>query len=328
MLNPGAKASFSICKSVTSIILHILGGLALFLYGVEKLSAVLHQRLGPRAEKWMHKAAMNRPAALVTGFVVTVLLDSSSAVIIMTIVMVNSGLLNLRQAMAIVLGANVGTTAGSQIIALDVARFSPLLLMVGMMMRWVKKKPGLQGTGEILFYAGLLFFGLFTMEYAVEPLKSKPFFMEWLEKTHDPLTGSFSGAIATLIIQSSSAVVGMAIVLAKKGLLTLKGGVAVMMGTELGTCSDTLLATINGRRDAIKTALFHLSVNLISVVAGLMFFDAFMDLVQWISQEAPPERALANAHMLFNVLGTAAFYGLIPFFESLLNKLLPARTGP
>lgn len=312
---------------MAAIILHILGGLVLFLYGVEKLSVALHNRLGARAEKWLHKGAMNRPMALFTGFVVTVLLDSSSAVIIMTIVIVNSGLLSLRQAMAIVLGANVGTTAGSQIIALDVARFSPVLMVTGMIMRWVKKRNSLQGLGEIVFYVGLLFFGLFTMEYAVEPLKSKSFFTTWLEKSHDPLTGSFTGAVATLVIQSSSAVVGMAIVLAKKGLLTLKGGVAVMMGTELGTCSDTLLATINGRRDAIKTALFHLCVNLISVVAGLLFFDAFMNLVQWISQNAPPERALANAHMLFNLLGAAAFYGLIPVFERWLNNMLPSRKG-
>lgn len=312
---------------MAAIILHILGGLVLFLFGVEKLSAVLQNQLGARAEKWMQRGAINRPLALFTGFVVTVLLDSSSAVIIMTIVMVNSGFLSLRQAMAIVLGANVGTTVGSQIIALDVAHFSPLLMVAGMIMRWVKKRKSLQGAGEIVFYAGLLFFGLFTMEYAVEPLKSKPFFMAWLEKSHDPITGSFSGAVATLVIQSSSAVVGMAIVLAKKGLLTLKGGVAVMMGTELGTCSDTLLATINGRRDAIKTALFHLGVNLLSVIAGLLFFDAFMNLVQWISQNAPTERALANAHMLFNLLGAAIFYGLIPISERLLNQMLPSRKG-
>lgn len=185
---------------MTGILVHILGGLVLFLYGVEKLSVVLHSRLGGYSRAWLQKASLNRPVALFAGFVVTVLLDSSSAVIIMTIVMVNSGLLTLRQAMAIVLGANVGTTAGSQIIALDVARFSPILLAIGMILRWLKKNPRIQNVGEILFYAGLLFFGLFTMEYAVEPLKEKDFFMEWLQKTHHPLTGSATGALATLII--------------------------------------------------------------------------------------------------------------------------------
>jgi phosphate:Na+ symporter len=111
------------------------------------------------------------------------------------------------------------------------------------------------------------------MENAVEPLKDEPYFLEWLKKTENPLTGSLIGAFVTLIIQSSSATMGMAIILSKKGLLSLAGGIAVMLGAELGTCSDTLLATIKGSRQAIKTGLFHLLFNFFSIVLGLIFLQ-------------------------------------------------------
>lgn len=133
------------------------------------------------------------------------------------------------------------------------------------------------------------------------------------------------GAVVTLIIQSSSATVGMAIILFKKSLLSLGGGIAVMLGAELGTCSDTLLATIKGSRAAIKTGLFHLIFNLLSIIAGLLLFFPFMELVKYISWDAPIERAVANAHMIFNFTGVLIFAWTIPLFESLLNKVLPEK---
>ena len=117
----------------------------------------------------------------------------------------------------------------------------------------------------------------------------------------------------------------MAIILSKKGLLSLTGGIAVMLGSELGTCSDTLLATIKGSRQAVKTGLFHVTFNLMSIVLGLLLFDSLVDLVTWLSQGATVERSLANAHMLFNILGVMLFVGTIPVFERLLNRLLPDR---
>jgi phosphate:Na+ symporter len=310
---------------MSEIILSILAGLVLFLFAVNSLSETIQKAIGDNAKKWILKFTANTFSAVLTGTVVTTLLDSSSAVIIITIIFVNSKLLTFRQAMGIVLGANIGTTISSQIIAMDVGKYSPVLLLVGFILLIVSKSEKINNTGKIILYFGVLFFGLFTMENAVEPLKDEPYFLEWLKKTENPLTGSLIGAFVTLIIQSSSATVGMAIILSKKGLLSLAGGIAVMLGAELGTCSDTLLATIKGSRQAIKTGLFHLLFNFLSIVLGLIFFNSFISLVTYISVGAPIERAVANAHMLFNISGVLVFVWTIPIFEKLLNKLLPDK---
>ncbi len=159
----------------------------------------------------------------------------------------------------------------------------------------------------------------------MEPLREGAYFLNWIKKTEDPITGTLIGAIVTVIIQSSSATVGIALILAKKGLLSLVGGVAIMLGAELGTCADTLLATINGNRAALKTGLFHLIFNLISIIIGLLLFHPFIEIVKFISQNASIERTLANAHMLFNIFGVVIFVWTIPFFENLLSRLLPDK---
>lgn len=297
----------------------------LFLFAVNSLSETIKKAIGESANRWILKFTSNTISSILVGIIVTTLLDSSSAVIIITIVFVNSKILTFRQAMGIVLGANIGTTISSQIIAMDIGKYSPVLLLIGFILLLVSKSERINNTGKIILYFGVLFFGLFTMENAVEPLKDEVFFSEWLKKTDNPITGAIVGAVVTLIIQSSSATVGMAIILSKKGLLSLGGGIAVMLGAELGTCSDTLLATIKGSRAAIKTGLFHLVFNLLSIIVGLLLFFPFVELVKYISRDAPIERAVANAHMIFNFAGVLIFAWTIPLFESLLNKVLPEK---
>ena len=310
---------------MTEILLSIIAGLVLFLFAVNNLSETIRSVLGNRAKELILKFTSNTFTSLLVGVIVTALLDSSSAVIIITIVFVNSNILSFKQAMGIVLGANIGTTLSSQIIAMDVGKYSPVLLLIGFVMLVISKSERINNLGKVILYFGVLFFGLFTMENAVEPLKDEAFFSEWMKKTENPLIGALVGALVTLIIQSSSATVGMAIILSKKGLLSLAGGIAVMLGAELGTCSDTLIATIKASRAAIKTGLFHLTFNLLSIILGLVFFYPFMNLVKIISANAPIERTIANAHMLFNILGVIIFVWTIPAFEYLLNKLLPEK---
>ena len=164
------------------------------------------------------------------------------------------------------------------------------------------------------------------MERAVEPLRDQPFFVDWIRGLENPLKGAVTGAVATLIIQSSSATVGMAITLAKKGLMTLPAGIAVMLGAELGTCSDTLLATIKGNKNALRTGIFHLLFNFTTIVIGLILFIPFTALVVWISgANTGIERQVANAHMLFNILGVVLFFFFIPQIEKVLFRLLPDK---
>lgn len=158
------------------------------------------------------------------------------------------------------------------------------------------------------------------MENAISPLKQDPTFHEWMLLMDDPITGSITGAMVTLIIQSSSATVGMAILLVKKGAISLIGGISIMLGAELGTCSDTLLATIRGNRQGIKTGLFHLFFNFISISLCLIFFLPFVRFVKWVSGNASFEQILANAHFLFNFLGVIVFVWFIPVLKNSLTE--------
>ena len=310
---------------MTEIILSVIAGLVLFLFAVNSLSETIKNALGDNASRSIQRFTSNTFSSLIVGIVATTLLDSSSAVIIITIVLVNSKLLTFKQAMGIVLGANIGTTVSSQIIAMDFGKYSPLFLLIGFILLFIAKSEKVSNIGKSILYFGVLFFGLYTMENAVEPLKDEAFFAEWMKKTESPVLGAIIGAVVTLVIQSSSATVGMAIILSKKGILSLTGGIAIMLGAELGTCSDTLLATIKGSRQALKTGLFHVSFNLISIILGLILFYPFIDLVKYISTGASIERSVANAHMLFNILGVLIFVWTIPIFEKVLNKALPDK---
>ncbi|MFM9944519.1 MAG: Na/Pi cotransporter family protein [Bacteroidia bacterium] len=309
------------------IVLSIIGGLVLFLYAVNSLSETIKEWAGENAQKWIARFAGNDISAVIVGAIVTTILDSSSAVIILTIVLVNGKLLTLRQAIGIVMGANIGTTVSSQILAMDVGKYSPISLVIGLLLLVGSKNEKVTNTGRLLLFFGMLFFGLYTMERAVEPLKDQQFFVDWIKGLENPFKGAVTGAIVTLIIQSSSATVGMAITLAKKGLMTLPAGIAVMLGAELGTCSDTLLATIRGSRVALKTGLFHLFFNFITIVIGLLIFIPFIALVVYVSGNVGIERQVANAHMIFNIMGVVLFFFFIPKIEKLLNRVLPDIAG-
>lgn len=310
---------------MSEIVLTLLGGLVLFLYAVTSLSDVIRKVTAKKPKKWLLRFTKNTFTSILTGAIITILLDSSSVVIIITIVLVNSNFLTFRQAMGIVMGANIGTTISSQIIALDVARYSPILLIIGMSLLLISQKEQVKKYGQLFIYFGMLFFGLFIMENAISPLKQDPTFHEWMLAMDNPITGSITGAVVTLIIQSSSATVGMAILLVKKGAISLVGGISIMLGAELGTCSDTLLATIRGNRQGIKTGLFHLIFNFTSITICLLLFVPFVHFVKWVSGNASFEQTLANAHFMFNFLGVMVFVWFLPAFEKFLNRIVPDK---
>jgi phosphate:Na+ symporter len=306
----------------------ILGGLGLFLYAISHMSDVLNELLGEKAKRIISKFTHNIFTALLTGIVITLILDSSSAVIIMAIVLVKAKVLTFRQAIGIVLGANIGTTFSSQIIALDIGKFSPIPIFAGMLLVFFAKARWVTLTGRAVIYFGILFFGLYTMERGVEPFKEMPQFHDWMLKMENQYAGAGTGALVTLIIQSSSATVGMVITLAKKGLISLSGGIAVMLGAELGTCADTLLATIRSSRQALKTGLFHLFFNIVTITLALLFFPLYVKFIVFVSGNAHIEQQVANAHMLFNTLGVLLFLPFAGATERFMNRLLPDKEKP
>lgn len=307
------------------IILSVLGGLGLFLFAISNLSDTLKDVLGDKSKQWISKLTASLFTAIITGTIITVILDSSSAVIIMTIILVKTGTLTFRQSLGIVMGANIGTTFSSQIIALDIGQYSPIPIVVGLILSFIARSEKLSKTGKSILYFGILFFGLYTMERAVEPLRDDKRFVQWMTMLETPLRGVGVGAIVTIIIQSSSATVGMIITLAKKELLSLSAGIAVMLGSELGTCADTLLATIRSDRQSVKTGLFHLFFNIISISVGLLIFPWFVQLIEKISGNANLQQKIANAHMLFNIGGVLLFIPFVSVVEKLLDKLLPQK---
>lgn len=308
-----------------AILPFLIGGLLLFLFAVTQLSDVLKEAFSEKAKRILARSTRNLFLAILTGTVVTIALDSSSAVIIMTIVFVNARALTFRQAIGIVMGANIGTTISSQLIALDIGKFSILPLAIGLVMQLVGKTEQWRRLGAVFLYFGMLFFGLYLVEDSVEPLKDNAAFKDWIARLDQPWRGALIGGVVTLLIQSSSATVGLAITLGKQNLISIAGGIAVMLGAELGTCSDTLLATIRGSRQAVKTGLFHLVFNLLTIVLGLILFTPFLYLVERISAGQSIDNHIANAHVLFNVLGVVLFLPLAGLMERALNRLLPEK---
>jgi phosphate:Na+ symporter len=227
------------------------------------------------------------------------------------------------------MGANIGTTFSSQLIAFDIGQYAAIPLFIGLLLSMLGKTERLQNYGNFLLYFGMLFFGLFVMQESVDPLRNSPVFENWIKRIDENyIQGSLIGGLVTLIIQSSSGTVGIAIVLGKQNLITVAGGIAIMLGAELGTCSDTLLATIKGTRQALKAGVFHLLFNFMTILIGLIVFDPFVDLVELISKEADIGRKIANAHVLFNVGGVLLLLPFVSLIERFLNWMIKEKAEP
>lgn len=309
------------------VLLPLLAGLTLFLFALNYLSDGLNAISGDRLKVWLSRFTRNVVSGILTGVAVTTLLDSSSAVIIMTIALVNAQALTFRQALGIVLGANIGTTFSSQLIAFDIGQWAGLPMAIGLCLMLIGKRDILTQSGQVLLGVGMLFLALYLMEEAVEPLKKMPDVKGWMQGLNNSWWGAAIGAAATVVLQSSSATVGMAIVLIGQQLLDLPAGIALMMGAELGTCADTLVASIGRSRAALRTGLFHLAFNIISVLVGLLLIIPFTRLVLWVSAGATPERQLANAHMLFNTIGVVLIAALVPIIALLTATSISPTYG-
>lgn len=303
-------------------ILLITAGLVLFLYALNTLSQGLKDIAGEKLKVFLDRFTNNVFKGIISGIIVTLLLDSSSVVIIMTIALVNSRAMTFRQAMGVVMGANIGTTFSSQIFALNVGEYAAVPILAGFILMFFFKKPFYINLGKVIFSFGLIFFGLFTIEAAVEPLKQSNYFVSWLHSLENTWKGMTTGAIVTVVIQSSSATVGMVIGLASENMISLTAGIAVMLGAELGTCADTLVASAGRSKAAVKTGLFHLLFNITTILLGMMMLPWFTQLVNFISSGSSVQQTIANAHMLFNGLGVIVMIPFLHIYESFLEKVV------
>ena len=308
--------------------LGVVAGLALFLLGIEHLAQGARALAGDRIRQFIARFTRNPVAGVGTGAVACAVLDSSSVTIIMVIAMIEGGLMTFTQAVGVVMGANIGTTVGSQIIAFQIHEYAPIALIVGLILRFGFRATRFKHVGSVVLGFGLLFFGLEHLGDAVAPIKEDAAWMSWLAGLGDrPLMGALAGCLFTLLIQSSSATVGTAIVSASEGLIPLGAGVAIMLGAEIGTVSDTLIATVGRSREAVRTAVFHLMFNVATVILGLLFITQLTEIARAVTPGGGAARQIANAHVVFNVLGVALFIGFVPLASRWLYRLIPAAVS-
>lgn len=301
-----------------------LAGLVLFIYGVTRLAEGLEDIGTERMKNLLGKFTTNRFAGVATGAVATTLLESSSVTIIMVIAMVSAGILSFVQSLGVVLGSNIGTAVGAQIISLEIELYVPILMFAGLILIFLGRTKTQKTLGIVLLGFGLMFYGLEAIDEAMKPFRNHQPFINWMKSLgENPLLGALVGAIFTVIIQSSSATVAIVVTLASSGLIGLPAGVAIMLGAEVGTCADTLVATIGRGRAALRTGVFHLLFNLVSAIIGVIFASQLVQLIQTISGDTSVGRQVANAQMLFNILGVVIVVGFLPIIARGLEKLIP-----
>ena len=260
----------------------MLGGLALFLYGMNMMSNGLEMAAGDKMKTILEKLTSNRILGVLVGALVTAIIQSSSATTVMVVGFVNSGLMSLTSAVWVIMGANIGTTITGQLIAIDITAIAPLIAFIGVAMIVFFKSQKLDAIGGVIGGLGILFIGMETMSSAMVPLRTMPEFVGLISKFQNPFIGILVGALFTALIQSSSASVGILQALAKSGVMTLSSSIYVLFGQNIGTCITSVLASIGTSKNAKRTTVIHLSFNIIGTVlfVTISMLFPFADLVQ------------------------------------------------
>ena len=318
-------------------VLNLIGGLCLFLFGMNLMGEALERRAGGKLRSLLGKMTGRKLAGFATGLGITAVIQSSSATTVMVVGFVNSGLLTLRQAINVIMGANVGTTVTAWLLSLGgiqsdavwvqllkPSSFTPVLALIGIVLYMFCKSGKKKDTGMILLGFATLMFGMETMTGAVAGLKNVPQFTQLFLAFTNPVLGVLAGAVLTGIIQSSSASVGILQALAVTGAVSYGAAIPIIMGQNIGTCVTALLSSVGTNKNAKRAALVHLSFNVIGTVAGLILFCAVRALIAPpILNEAATMYGIAIAHSCFNILCTALLLPCSGLLEKLVNWLVP-----
>ena len=326
--------------NAVSVIFQLIGGLGLFLLGMQLMSEGLQKSSGESLKKILEKLTTNRIIGTGVGAVVTAIIQSSSATTVMVVGFVNAGLMNLTQALSVILGANIGTTITGQIISFKISGIALPCIGFGAILYIFFRKPVLQYIGQIIMGFGLLFLGMDTMTDAFKPLaKSEEFKSIFVYFSHNPIVAVIAGALTTLIVQSSSATIGITIALATAGIIDFPAAAALVLGENIGTTITANLAALNASRPAKQAAFGHFLFNLIGVSYMLVFFVPFMNLVDFITdgdvayavkqgaETIYPNigRHIANLHTMFNIINTLVFLPFLPLLAKLCEKIIKEK---
>lgn len=322
--------------------LNLIGGLCLFLFGMNLMGQALERRAGSGLRSLLEKMTQNRLMGLLAGLGVTAVIQSSSATTVMVVGFVNSGLMTLRQSIGVIMGANIGTTVTAWILSLSgiegssllvqmfkPSTFTPILALVGIILYMFCKADKKKDTGMILLGFATLMFGMEAMSSAVSSLRNVPQFREIFLMFSNPILGVLVGAVLTGIIQSSSASVGILQALASTGQVTYGAAIPIIMGQNIGTCVTALLSSIGTNKNARRAALVHLNFNVIGATVGIVLFYVVRAVAApALLGQAASEWGIAVAHSIFNILCTAVLLPMGGLLEKLVLRLVPEGKQP
>ena len=324
---------------IAAIIMGLFGGLALFLYGIDLMADAIKLVAGDGLREVLSKLTTNRFTGVIAGATVTAIIQSSSVTTVLLVGFISAGLMNLTQAIGVIMGANIGSTITAQIIAFKVTHFALAFVAIGFFLQFVFNKKRVRNYGHIIMGLGLIFFGMSLMSDGMGPLRSFPPFIDFMKQMESPLLGILFGALFTGLVQSSAATTGIVIVLAGQGFFSLPAGIALVFGANIGTCVTAALAAMGKPREAKRAVLVHILFNVAGVALWFFFIPHLAELVVWLSPKAEnlkegaklaaeTPRQIANAHAIFNVANTLIFLSLVTPMAWLVQKMLPDRPEP
>lgn len=310
-------------------ILSMAGGLGLFLFGIRTMGDGLENVAGAKLKRMLEVLTGNRFLAVLVGFVVTAIIQSSTATTVMVVGFVNAGMMSLAQAVGVIMGANIGTTVTSLLIALNFSSVAAASVLVGVILMLASKKTVVKNLGAIFTGFGLLFLGIDMMSDSMAPLRDSAGFMNFIvtvsESPLRPLFGIILGIVMTAVLQSSSASVGVLQTLAMQGLVPLKFSVFVLFGQNIGTCLTALFSTVGAKKNSKRAAVIHLLFNLIGT--GIFILIALLTpYVEWIEKLSPdPMAQIAISHIVFNIVSTVVMFPFAKALVKLSCLLVPGK---
>lgn len=308
------------------IVISLMGGLGLFLYGMNLMAEGLQKSAGTKLKKIIELLTSNLLMGVLVGAGVTAVIQSSSATTVMVVGFVNAGIMNLTQAMGVIMGANIGTTMTAQLVSFDLNGMAPVAIGVGIILYLFGNKPKVKNMAEILIGFGILFTGMDFMKNAVEPLQEYKGFTDLLVTFGNyPLLGLLLGFGITAIVQSSSASMGMLLALASQGLIPLNAALPILYGQNIGTCVTSLISSIGASRNARRAAIMHLIFNVLGTVIFLIVLNK--PVVSLVTSMNPGNvaRQIANTHTLFNVISVIILLPFTKYIIKLAIKLVPDK---
>lgn len=321
---------------VGTLIMGLLGGLALFLFGMDQMTDALKLIAGGGMKKILSRLTTNRFSAVLAGAIITSIIQSSSVTTVLVVGFISAGLMTLAQSIGIILGADIGTTITAQIVAFKVTQYALALIAAGFALNFLGKRNSIRQTGAMLMGLGLIFFGMELMSDATRPLRTFEPFINMMTQMSNPFWGILIATVFTGLVQSSSATIGIVIVLASQGFISLEAGIALAFGANIGTCITALLASIGKPREAVQAAWVHVLFKVLGVLIWLAFIPELSQVVRVISPTsaeldgmaklaADTPRQIANAHTLFNVANTFIFIWFTKPVARLMQWLIPVR---